>query len=135
MWVCPKCGREFAKQNKSHYCGEAPKTIDEYIALQNEEVRPYLEKVRETIKNAIPKAEEKISWSMPTFWKGRNLVHFAANKKHLGLYPGDEAVAFFAEELKAYKTSKGTIQLPYSEELPLELIAKIALWCYEKNGK
>lgn len=135
MWICPKCGREFAKQDQSHYCGEAPKTVDAYIALQNEEVRPYLEKVRAAIKSAVPQAEERISWSMPTFWKGRNLIHFAANKKHIGLYPGDEAVAFFTEELKDYKTSKGTIQIPYSEELPPELIAKIALWCCEKNGK
>ena len=64
-------------------------------------------------------------------WKGRNLIHFAANKRHIGLYPGEEAVAAFAEQLKDYKTSKGTIQFPYAKPLPLELIAEIAAWCGE----
>ena len=46
MWVCPKCGRAFKKQNQSHYCGDAPKTIDQYIEAQSEEVQPYLLKIR-----------------------------------------------------------------------------------------
>ena len=56
---------------------------------------------------------------MPTFWKGYNIIHFAANKKHIGLYAGEEAVIVFEERLKTYKTSKGTIQIPYKEPLPL----------------
>lgn len=74
MWTCPKCGREFKKQNQSHYCGEAPKTIDEYIAAQLEEQQAYLLKIREAIHNAIPDAQERISWSMPTF--GKNITLF-----------------------------------------------------------
>ena len=72
---------------------------------------------------------------MPTFWKGRNIIHFAPAKKHIGLYPGAEAVAFFAPLLTGYKTSKGAIQLPNDRELPLELIAEIARWCWETNRK
>ena len=68
MWKCPKCGREFQKQDQGHYCTK-PEDIDEYIAFQDESVRPYLQAVRKAIGNAIPEAEEKISWSMPTFWK------------------------------------------------------------------
>ncbi|WP_297981601.1 DUF1801 domain-containing protein, partial [uncultured Oscillibacter sp.] len=74
-----------------------------------------------------------ISWSMPTYWKGCNLIQFAAFKKHIGLYPGPEAVEVFTEQLAKYKTSKGTIQLPYSKPLPLELITEIAKWCGENN--
>ena len=84
------------------------------------------------IKGSLPEAKEKISWSMPTYWKGRNLIQFAAFKKHIGLYPGPEAVEAFADRLTDYKTSKGTIQIPYSKPLPLELIGEIAAWC-EKN--
>ena len=66
-------------------------------------------------------------------WKGRNLIQFAAAKKHIGLYPGPEAVEAFAGRLTEYKTSKGTIQLPYNKPFPLELIAEIAKWCEENN--
>ena len=59
---------------------------------------------------------------MPTYWKGRNIIHFAASKKHLGIYPGDEAVAAFAEKLAGYDVSKGTIRIPYDQPLPEDLI-------------
>lgn len=131
MWKCPKCGRTFKNQNQGHYCGQAPKTIDEYIQMQPEEIRPCLSSVREAIQKALPDAEEKISWSMPTFWKKYNIIQFAACKNHLGLYPGPEAVKSFQARLENYKTSKGTIQFLYSQPMPLELIAEIACWCYE----
>ena len=133
-WKCPKCGREFAKQNQNHYCGKV-ETVDEYIQSQDERVRPKLEEVRIIIRNAIPDAEECISWSMPTYRKGRNLIHFAASKKHLGVYPGGEATTEFADELAGIDVSKGTIRLPYDKELPAELIGKIAEWCYEMYAK
>ena len=134
MWKCPKCGRTFKNTNQDHYCGEAPKTIEEYIERQPEQAQPFLRRVNNTIKSAIPDAVEKISWSMPTYWKKHNLIQFAAFKKHIGLYPGPEAVNIFAERLKEYKTSKGAIQLPNDKPLPLELIAEIAKWCEKEYG-
>ena len=111
MWKCEKCGREFKNQNQDHYCGKV-ETIDQYISEQSEEVQPILHKVRETIRKAAPEATEKISWSMPTFWQQENLIHFAAFKKHIGIYPGDLSLLAFADLLKEYKHSKGAIQLP-----------------------
>ena len=134
MWKCPKCGREFSRQEQDHYCVK-PKNIDEYIAAQEEAVQPRLKEMRSLIRSAIPEAEERISWSMPTYWKGKNLLHFAAFKKHLGFYPGDEAVARFKDELNNYSVSKGTIRLPYSADLPAELIQRMARWCYETYQK
>ena len=133
-WRCPKCGREFQKVGQSHYC-EKPTTIDEYIAAQGEGVQPKLRELRGVLRAAIPEAEERISWSMPTYWKGRNIIHFAAFKKHLGLYPGGEATGEFAEALKGYDMSKGTIRLPYDKELPTELITRIARWCLDQYAK
>lgn len=135
MWKCPKCGRSFKNENQSHYCGRAPESVEEYILAQDVNVRSCLQRVRETLISSLPDATEKISWSMPTYWKGYNIIHFAANKNHIGLYPGPEAVAFFTEKLDkaGCKYSKGSIQIPYSEELPLELICEIAKWCW-KNG-
>ncbi len=133
MWKCPKCGRTFKKMNQDHYCGPAPVTIEEYIERQSEEVQPYLWQINGVIKAALPEAMEKISWSMPTYWKKRNLIQFAAFKKHIGLYPGPEAVEVFAGRLKEYKTSRGAIQLPYNKPFPLGLIAEIAVWCEKQN--
>ena len=131
MWNCPKCGREFSRENQDHYCLK-PQNIDEYIAAQDEKIRPRLNEIRAVLQSALPEASERISWSMPTYWKGRNIIHFAAFKKHLGLYPGGKATEVFAEELAGYDVSKGTIRLPYDRELPVELIRKIAAWCYEQ---
>ncbi len=72
---------------------------------------------------------------MPTFWKGRNILHFAALKKHIGIYPGGEATEMFAGKLDKYDTGKGTIRLSHHKELPLALIAEIALWAYGRNAK
>lgn len=110
-------------------------TIQEYISKQDADIRPRLMAVYETIRTVLPDAEERISWSMPTFWKGRNIIHFAAAKNHIGLYPGPEAVEMFADRLSEYKTSKGAVQFPNNKELPLELIAEIALRSYMKNKK
>ena len=128
MWQCPKCKREFNNTNQDHYCGEAPQTIDEYIAAQSEDVRPILDKVRQAIRSAAPDATEKISWRMPTFWQGENLIHFAAFKKHLGIYPGDLSLAPFMDRLEGYHKSKGAIQFPYDQPIDYELIADITDW-------
>ena len=133
-WKCPKCGREFSKKDQQHFC-EKPQTVDEYIAAQDERVQPRLNEIRAILKKALPEAEECISWSMPTYRKGRNIIHFAAFKKHIGVYPGGEATEKFAEELAEYDTSKGTIRLPYDRELPSDLLVRIARWCYEKYKK
>lgn len=130
MWTCPKCGREFKKNEQSHYCGEKPKTIDEYIQAQDEEKQGDLQYLRQILRDALPEAEERISWSMPTFWRKHNILHFAASRNHIGFYPGPAAVEQFAEELKDYQTSKGTIRIPYGK-IDAALIEKIAKWCLE----
>lgn len=136
MWTCPKCGRSFKNTNQDHYCGKAPETIDEYIFAQDEAIWDQLQNVREAIRDELPDATEKISWSMPTWWQGRNIIHFAAQKKHIGLYPGPEAVEQFAEKLeeRGLKYSKGSIQIPYSDNLPLDLISAIAAWCRDTGN-
>lgn len=134
MWQCPKCGRAFKNREQQHFCGEKPESIDAYIAAQPESIQPVLNRLRETLHAALPGAEERISWSMPTFRKKVNIIHFAAHKKHIGIYPGDKAIEHFADRLKEYRTSKGTIQLPYDKPLPLELITEIARWCLETGN-
>ena len=100
-------------------------TIDEYIEKFPAGVQAKLKQVRETIRKAAPEATEKISYQMPTFYYRENLVHFAAFEKHIGFYPTPSAIAAFQEELKSYKSAKGSVQFPIDEPLPLKLVAKM----------
>ncbi len=102
--------------------GKMPETIDQYIAQQPPEMAERLGAVRAAIRAAAPEATERISWRMPTFWQKVNIAHFALFKRHIGFYPGSEAIEAFAERLAPYKSSKGAVQLPLDRPLPLELI-------------
>lgn len=131
MWQCPKCGRDFKNTNQSHFCGKVD-TIDAYIAAQAEGVQPLLREIYGIIHKNAPNAVEKMSWQMPTFWQDENLIHFAAHKKHISIYPGGEAAGFFADRLAGYKVSKGTIQLPLDKPLDSNLLADIVRWRVEQ---
>lgn len=87
MWKCPKCGKEFKKTAQSHYCGEKPKTIEEYIFRQDAEKQGDLLAMRQVLHEALPETEERISWSMPTYWektdKGTIRIPYGAVDKTL----------------------------------------------------
>ena len=109
------------------------KNIDEYIAMQAIEIQPKLELMRQTIHAASPSAEEVISYSMPAFKYHGIVVYFAACKNHIGFYPTGAGVDVFKDDVKGYKTSKGTIQFPNEDPLPLELITKIVKYRTQQN--
>ena len=101
-------------------------TIDEYIGTFPKEVQSRLKKVRQTIRKAAPQAVEAISYQMPTFkLNGRNLVHFAGYKSHIGFYPVPSGVAAFKKELSRFVQGKGSVQFPLDQPLPYELVGKI----------
>lgn len=108
-------------------------SIDEYIAQFEPAIQEKLQVMRNTIRRAAPDAGEKISYGMPTFALYGNLVHFAAMKHHIGFYPGASGVEAFADKLKDFETSKGTIRLPFDRPLPLELIEEIVLFRVNQN--
>ncbi len=108
-------------------------TIDAYIAQYPPEIAARLNALRETIRAAAPDATEKISWRMPTFYLKGNLVHFAAHKKHIGFYPGDDGIAFFKDRFGDLSYSKGAVQFPHDKELPLALVADIVRYRVQKN--
>ena len=130
MWTCPKCGRSFKRAGQDHYCGKAPASIDEYIVRQDTSIQPTLIALRNAIRDAIPDAEEKIAWSMPTWKKKGNIISFAANKNHIGVYIGEEAVTHFRERLHGIEINKGNLRLKYDQDIPLALISDIAKWCF-----
>jgi uncharacterized protein YdhG (YjbR/CyaY superfamily) len=101
------------------------KNVDAYIAGFPVEVQESLQKLRATIMKAVPGLTETIKYAIPTYVLKRNLIHFAAYKNHIGLYPGSKAVESFQKELAKYELSKGTIRFPLDKPLPLGLVAKI----------
>ena len=109
-------------------------TIDEYIALYPAPVQAILTRVRETIRGEAPAATEKISYGLPTFFDGENIIHFGAAKNHIGIYPGADGVAAFTDRLTAYHTSKGAIQFPLKDPIPYELIREIAAYRVRQAG-
>jgi uncharacterized protein YdhG (YjbR/CyaY superfamily) len=104
---------------------ETPRTVDEYIAGFPPDIQDILRKVRATVTQAAPGAQEAIKYQMPTFVLHGNLVHFAAFKKHLGFYPAPTGVEAFKQELSAYATSKGAVQFPLDQPIPYGLIGRI----------
>jgi len=101
-------------------------TIDEYIETFPKSIQSILEKLRQTIRDAAPGAVEAISYQMPTFkLNGRNLVHFAAFKSHIGFYPIPSGIEAFKEELSTYKQGKGSVQFPLDEPIPYGLVERI----------
>lgn len=100
-------------------------TIDDYIARHPPAIRARLSAMRATIRRHAPEAEERISYRIPTFHLGGNLVHFAAFDRHVGFYPGSAGIAAFQKALARYKSAKGSVQFPHDEPLPLDLVAEI----------
>ncbi len=102
-----------------------PKTIDEYLAALSDDKRTALERLRKIIKAVASKAEECISYQMPAFRiDGKILLWMGAGANHCAFYPGG-IVEQYKDELKGYKTSKGTIQFQPDKPIPVALVKKI----------
>jgi uncharacterized protein YdhG (YjbR/CyaY superfamily) len=111
----------------------APQSIDEYIAAFSPEVRKILEKIRQVVRGAAPGAEEAISYRMPTFKLDGVLVHFAAFKNHIGLYPPIKGDAALEEAIRPYAGEKGNLRFPLDQPIPYELIERIVKLRVQQN--
>lgn len=109
------------------------KDIDEYIASFPKDVQVILEKIRMTIREAAPGAQESISYQIPTFKLDGNLVHFAGFKNHIGFYPTPSGIEAFKNELSGFKTAKGSVQFPLDQPIPYELISEITAFRVKEN--
>ncbi|MBK7038585.1 MAG: DUF1801 domain-containing protein [Bacteroidetes bacterium] len=103
----------------------APSNIDEYIFPFPSETQKKLEQIRQLIQKLAPKAKEVISYGMPAFKLNSVIVYFAGYKHHIGFYPTSTGIKNFENEFAKYKWSKGAVQFPLDEPLPVALITKI----------
>lgn len=109
-------------------------SIDDYIAGFPEETRAALEEMRALIRASAPDATETISYAMPTFdMGGHHLVHFAGYERHIGFYPVPSGIEAFKEDLRPYKSGKGSVQFPLGKPLPVELIRRIVEFRVEET--
>lgn len=114
---------------------KSTKTIEEYISGHSSDVQAKLRAIRAIVHKNAPEAEEKISYGLPTFALYGNLIHFGAFKNHIGLYATPSGNKAFKKELSKYKASKGSVQFPLHEPLPLNLIARIVKYRVAENLK
>lgn len=111
-------------------------TIDEYIAEFPPATQAVLQRIRAIAREEAPGAVETISYAIPTFdLNGKHLVHFAGFANHVGVYPTPVGMDEFAEELKGYKTGKGSVQFPLTQPLPEELIRRIVAFQRERLAR
>jgi len=108
-------------------------TVDEYISTFPTKTKKALHDIRSAIKKAAPGAEEAISYNIPAFKLDGMLVWYAGYKEHIGLYPRTNVIEVFKKELTDYKLSKGTIQFPLDQPLPVDLITRIVKYRITEN--
>jgi uncharacterized protein YdhG (YjbR/CyaY superfamily) len=105
--------------------GANPATIDKYIAAHPPAVRTILRRIKRTVSDAVPDAEETISYRMPAFKLDGVLLYFAAFKSHIGLFPPVKGDASLERAVKRYAGPKGNLRFPYDEPIPYGLIRRI----------
>ena len=112
------------------------KSVDEYIRTHPEAVQSILQRVRSTIRKAVPGAEEVISYQIPAYkLPAGPVLYFAGWKQHYSLYPATaHLVVAFKDDLAPYRVSKGTIRFPLSQPVPVRLIGRIAKFRAKEAG-
>lgn len=109
-------------------------TVDDYVAALPDDARPVLEEVRRVVHRVVPDVAETISYRMPTFvLDGRPLVHVAAWKKHLGLYPLPPMDADLAARVEPYRGAKDAMQLRYDRPVPYDLVERVVAVLLEQR--
>ena len=122
-----------ADENRGDMDTQKYQNIDDYISRARLEVQQKLRELKAVIKAEVPDAEERIAYGMPTYSQNGNLVHFAAFTNHIGFYPAPSGIENFKEELARYKTSKGAIQFPLDQDIPMDLVREIVRFRLKEN--
>ncbi len=109
--------------------------VDSYIQSFPPDTQKILQKIRTTIRENAPGAEESISYGMPAYKLNKKpLVYFAAFTNHIGFYATPTGHETFAKELSVYKQGKGSVQFPIVQPMPINLIKKIVQFRVKENN-
>jgi len=107
--------------------------VDRYIENYPANVREILIKIRKIIREVAPKAKESFGYGMPAYSLNGPLVYFAGHEHHVGLYPTPAGIEAFKDDLKKYKSGKGSVKFPIETPIPFELIKKIVQQRLQEN--
>ena len=106
---------------------DKPPAVAEYFAALPDSVRPTLEEVRVAILRGLPGAEERVRYGMPAVMlDDRYALHYAAWKKHTGLYPVTQLPDPLESEIAPYRSHKDSLRFVHTEPVPLDLIERLA---------
>ncbi|TCN28844.1 uncharacterized protein YdhG (YjbR/CyaY superfamily) [Kribbella orskensis] len=101
-------------------------SVEEYIASFPDDVQAILQKVRQTIRAAVPDPGEKISYQIPTITlDGKSLLYFSGWKAHISVYPIPPLDDALAQEITPYRSGKGTLKFPLDRPIPYDLITRL----------
>ena len=109
--------------------------VDEYIAAYDGETKERMVALRALIHDCHPEITEKIAWVIPTFVLNGNLIHFSAEKKHMGFHPGKDAIDAFAHRFGRITHTKSTLHLPYDQPMPWEMLREMTEFCIRERLK
>ena len=112
-------------------------SVDEYLAAAPPEAQEKLTELRALLRSVAPAAQEVLKWNTPVYEEGRILFAYSAFKKHLNFMPTRRTLDHFKNELTGYVTGRDSVQFPYDQPLPAELILKLArhrVWDVRENG-
>jgi uncharacterized protein YdhG (YjbR/CyaY superfamily) len=112
--------------------GSASTPVTLYLDAAQEPARSRMRTLADIIRAEAPDAVERIAYGLATWHQGENLIHLGGFKRHVGIYPGADAIVAFAADLDAFKTSKGAIQVPHDASLPTDLVRRITRWRLEQ---
>jgi uncharacterized protein YdhG (YjbR/CyaY superfamily) len=111
----------------------APASVDEYIASFPADVQTELIKIRTLIRETLPEAEERISYGIPGYYQGGQVIFFAGFARHISVYPAPDSVPEFKDDLDKYQKGKGTFQFPLGQPIPYDLIRRTAEYRLAQN--
>jgi uncharacterized protein YdhG (YjbR/CyaY superfamily) len=101
------------------------KEVTDYIVAFDAPIAERLMKVHDLFRAELPHIPCVMAYGIPTFKGSKNIIHFGGFKKHIGIYPGPAVIAQLADELTTYTSTKGAIQFPLDQKLPIALLRKI----------
>jgi uncharacterized protein YdhG (YjbR/CyaY superfamily) len=105
-----------------------PGAVAALLDAAPEPARARLRALADVIRAEAPEAVERVAYGLPTWHQGENLIHLGGFARHVGVYPGPEAILAFEADLTGFKTSKGAIQIPHDAPLPVELVQRLVRW-------
>ncbi len=102
-------------------------TVEEYLASFPDDVRSIVERVRASIRAAIPEATERISYGVVKVESaGHHALYFGGWKKHVGMYPIPTLPDALEAEIAPFRSTEHALHFAYDSELPYELISRVA---------